>query len=109
MRNKWFEYLRKKKRTSETQAIDEFIEQKPFAAPSVEENSLNRKLIKRVYELLDKEPEHSRKTALMRIDGYSFYEIGKAMGMSENFAKVTFFRTKEEIHKKLKEDGFDYE
>lgn len=108
-RNKWLEYLHKKKRTPETQTIDEFIEQKPSAAPSSEETFLRRELIKRVYELLDEETERSRKTALMRIEGYSFYEIGKAVGISENSARVTFFRTKEKVRKILKEEGFDYE
>lgn len=108
-RNKWHEYLRKKRQTLDTQTIDEFIEEKPSSAPSAEETLLRHELIKRVYELLDGEHERSRKIALMRIDGYSFYEIGKAVGISENSARVTFFRIKEKIRKKLKEEGFDYE
>lgn len=108
-RNKWLEYLRKQKRTPELQAIDEFVSQVPSSSPTAEETLLRRELIKRVYELLDRETERSRKIALMRIDGYSFYEIGKAVGISENSARVTFFRTKEKIRKVLKEEGFDYE
>lgn len=108
-RNKWLEYLRKRKRTPKIQIIDEFISEKPSAAPTAEETLLRRELINRVYELLDRETERSRKIALLRIDGYSFYEIGKAVGISENSARVTFFRTKEKIRKFLKEEGFDYE
>lgn len=108
-RNKWFEYLRRKKRTIETEALDEFIELKPSVSPSVEIVYLTDELVKRIYELIDEEKERPRKVALMRIDGFSFYEIGKACGISENSARVMFFRTKEKIRQKLKEEGFEYE
>ena len=55
------------------------------------------------------EPERAKNAALMRIDGYSFYEIGTALGISESSARVTFFRTKEKIRQKLKEEGLYYE
>lgn len=106
-RNKWFEYLRRKKRSVETEALDEFIELKPSSSPSVEQTFLNDELIKRTYELIDEEKERPRKVALMRIDGFSFYEIGKECGISENSARVMFFRTKEKIRQKLKEDGYE--
>lgn len=106
-RNKWFEYLRRKKRSVETEALDEFIELKPSSSPSVEQTFLNDELIKRIYKLIDEEKECPRKVALMRIDGFSFYEIGKECGISENSARVMFFRTKEKIRQKLKEDGYE--
>lgn len=106
-RNKWFEYLRRKKRSIETETLDEFIELKPSSSPSVEQTFLNDELIKRIYELVDEEKERPRKVALMRIDGFSFYEIGKECGISENSARVMFFRTKEKIRQKLKEEGYD--
>ena len=79
------------------------------SALSVEESYVTRELVKRVYELIDEEQERPRSVALMRVEGYSFYEIGKALGISESSARVTFFRTKEKIRKKLKEEGLDYE
>ena len=106
-RNKWFEYLRRKKRSVETEALDEFIELKPSSSPSVEQTFLNDELIKRIYELIDEEKERPRKVALMRIDGFSFYEIGKECGISENSARVMFFRTKEKNRQKLKEEGYE--
>lgn len=107
-RNKWLLYLRKKKRTPELQAIDEFVSQVPSSSPTAEETLINRALIKRIYELLEQEAERSRKIALMRIEGFSFYEIGEAVGISESSARVAFFRTKEKIRKILVEEGFDY-
>ena len=37
---------------------------------------------------------------LMRQQGYSFREIGEALGRSENWARVTFFRAKSELMEK---------
>ena len=108
-RHRWYSYLRKKKRSIESADLYELTELEQPNGRSAEETFLNRELIQRIYAIIDEEPERPRKVALMRIDGYSFYEIGKALGISESSARVTFFRTKEKIRKKIKEEGFDYE
>lgn len=108
-RHRWFRYLNKKKRTAQTPALWELTERDEPSIRSAEDAYLDRELVKRVYELINGEPERPRKVALMRIDGYSFYEIANAVGISENSARVTFFRTKEKIRKQLKEEGFDHE
>lgn len=108
-RHRWFSYLRKKKRTIESTELYELSELEQPGGRSVEEAFLDRELAERIYAIINEEPERPRKTALMRIEGYSFYEIGKALGISESSARVTFFRTKEKIRKILKEEGFDYE
>lgn len=108
-RHRWFKYLNKKKRTIESAGLCELTEREEPDMRSAEDEYLDRELVKRVYELIDEEPERPRKVAYMRIDGYSFYEIGKALGISESSARVTFFRTKEKIRRKIKEEGFDYE
>lgn len=107
-RNRWHKYLHKKKRTVETSDIFELTELEEledlggFSAESV---FLERELTARVYEIINEEKERPRKAALMRIEGYSFYEIGRALGISESSARVMFFRTKEKILKTLKEEG----
>lgn len=108
-RHRWFKYLRKKKRTIEAAGLYDLTEIEPADTRSAEDTVLDNELAERVYAVINAEPENSRKTALMRIDGYSFYEIGKALGISESSARVTFFRTKEKIRKKLKEEGLYYE
>ncbi len=108
-RHRWFSYLRKKKRTLESTELYELTELEQPNDRSAEDALLDRELIDRIYAIIDGEPERPRKVARMRIAGYSFYEIGKALGMSESSARVTFFRTKEKIRKILKEEGFDYE
>lgn len=108
-RHRWFNYLRKKKRTIEAAELYELTEPEHPNGRSAEEAYLDSELVRRIYAIIGEEPERPRKVALMRIDGYSFYEIGKTLGISENSARVTFFRTKEKIRKKLKEEGFNYE
>lgn len=108
-RHRWYKYLQKKKRTIETEELENLIEEKPPNYRSAEDTYLDRELVSRVYALIGEERELARKVALMRIDGYSFYEIGKAVGISESSARVSFFRTKEKIRKQLKEEGFEYE
>ena len=108
-RHRWYNYLRKKKRTIAAEALENLIEEKPPDYRSAEDRYLDRELVNRIYELIGEERENAQKVALMRIEGYSFYEIANAVGISENSARVMFFRTKEKIREKLKEEGFDYE
>ncbi len=108
-RHRWFRYLNKKKRAAKNEDLCDITALEIPSALSVEESFFTRELVKRVYELIDEEPERPRSVALMRVEGYSFYEIGRALGISESSARVTFFRTKEKIRKKLKEEGLDYE
>lgn len=108
-RRRWINWLRKKKRTVETSDIFELTELEQPGGSSAEEDYLRRELAQRIRVIIDGEPERQRKAALMRIDGYSFYEIGKALGISENSARVMFFRTREKIRRILKEEGYDYE
>lgn len=108
-RRRWLNRLRKKKRTVETTDIFELTELEQPGGSSPEEDYLRRELAGRVMSIINAEPERQRKTALMRVEGYSYYEIGKALGISENSARVMFFRTREKIRKILKEEGYDYE
>ena len=43
----------------------------------------------------------------MRLEGYSFYEIGAAYGISESSARVIDFRAKAKIRNILKREWFD--
>lgn len=108
-RHRWYKYLKKKKRTAQTETLENLIELGDGGYGTVDDTFLNRELVKRVYSVINNEQERPRKVALMRIDGYSFYEIGKSVGISESSARVMFFRTKEKIRKVLKEEGYDYE
>ena len=69
----------------------------------------SQEVIDRIYRLLEQEPEKTRNIVLMRLDGYSFYEIGTKFGISENSARVIDFRTKDKLRKILKNTDFDNE
>lgn len=102
-RHEWFNYLKKKKRQPETEVLSEFLESN---GEKTDDMFFAEELKKRLYELLDEENERTKSVVLMRMDGYSFYEIGKAHGISENSARVIDFRAKTKIKQILKKEGF---
>lgn len=104
-RYRWLNYLRRKKRTIQTAELDELTEREPPNAVSADKTTLDRELIERIYAIINGERDRPREVALLRIDGYSFYEIGRRLGISENSARVMFFRTKEKIRETLKKEG----
>jgi len=78
-------------------------------SPGPEEAYQDRALAERICALLDAEPERTRNIVLMRIAGFSFYEIGLKYGVSENSARVIDFRAKAKIRKILEKEWFDGE
>ena len=102
-RHKWFNYLKKKKRQIETEALSEFIESRE---EDIDDAYVAEELKRRIYELLDCEAERTRDIVFMRLEGYSFYDIGKKHGISESSARVIDFRAKAKIRQILKEEGF---
>ena len=102
-RHEWFNYLKKKNKQPEAEVLSEFLESNDEKADDI---FFAEELKKRLYELLDKENERTKSIVLMRMDGYSFYDIGKAQGISENSARVIDFRAKTKIRQILKKEGF---
>ena len=102
-RHRWFHYLRQQKRQPETEILSEFLES-PGKLP--EDLCQERALAERVRALLALEPERTRSIVEMRLEGYSFYEIGAAHGISENSARVIDFRARTKIRKTLQKEGF---
>ncbi|MCI8818945.1 MAG: sigma-70 family RNA polymerase sigma factor [Oscillibacter sp.] len=95
----WYQHLRKRKR--------EGPEELPEApGPSAEEGLLEKEgqldLLRQVHSL----PELQREVVYLRaFGGLSFREIGDVMGKTENWARVTFYRSKE----KLRNGGVNHE
>ena len=102
-RRQWFSHLRRRKRQAPAQALPDFFSDD---GQSAEARCFNRELIERIGALLSEEPERTRRIVRMRLDGFSFYEIGRACGVSESSARVIDFRAKTKIRKILKEEGF---
>lgn len=74
-------------RMAEGYSMEEKLEDKLFAGKI---SQLSRKL-----------PQLQQQVFTMRLTGLSFREIGEALNKSETWARVTFFRAKNEILKRL--------
>lgn len=91
----WYQHLRKQKR--EAPLPDEPPE---LPIPSAEEGLLEQEgrleLLKQIHAL----PEQQREVVYLRAFGnLSFREIGDVLGKTETWARVTFYRGKEQLRK----------
>ena len=102
-RHRWYRHLRQKNRRPQTEALSEFLESCQL---SPEQQADHRELARRIRELILGEPERTQGILAMRMDGYSFHEIGRKFGISENSARVIDFRAKAKIRAILKQEGF---
>ena len=67
------------------------------AAPSPEKLCIRREQAEEVLAAVGRLPELQRRVVLMRLEGMKFADIGLALGRSETWARVTFFRAKAKI------------
>ena len=103
-RRRWYAYLRGKKRQVQTQSIHDLYDTAELG--SMDEQNEVEEIIR---ELLSAESPLVRDIVQMRIDGYSYYEIAAKHKISENSARVIYFRAKSKIKKHLEKEGFRYE
>lgn len=101
-RHRWYACLRRQGKGAETEDLWEFLED-PGKGP--EERLMDREAARRVRELLAREPERVRNVVQLRMEGYSFHEIGRELEISENSARVIHFRAREKLRKALVEEG----
>lgn len=97
----WYQHLRKANRETELPEEAEL----PLV-PSAEEEAVGRagqvELLRQIHSL----PEPGREVVYLRaFGGLSFREIGEVLWKSENWARVTFYRSKE----RLRQGGNDHE
>lgn len=105
-RRRWAAYLKKQKRSLETEALSLLLES-PLPGP--EERALAAELTGRVAVLLEREPPRTRTVVELRLAGLSFYEIGQKTGISENSARVIFFRARQRLKSTLEKEGYSYD
>ena len=96
----WYQHLRKRKR--EVPLPDDPPE---LPIPSAEEGLLEQEgrleLLRKIHAL----PEQQREVVYLRsFGGLTFREIGDVLGKTENWARVTFYRGKEQLRKGGKSD-----
>ena len=100
-RHRWFAYLKRKNRQVQTESIHELCDTAALGtADAVNE------VAELIREILSGESVLTRDVVRMRIDGYSYYEIAAKHKISENSARVVYFRAKSKIRKHLEKEGF---
>ena len=67
---------------------------------------ITKELVGRIYELIEQESVKSKDIVLMRVDGYSYFEIAQKHNISESSARVIDFRTKGRIRANLLKEGY---
>lgn len=105
-RRRWIAHLRKRKRSPETEALSLLLES-PLPGP--EEQALSDELAERLAQLLDREPPRTQSILRQRLEGWSFYEIAHAHGISENSARVIFFRARQRLKEALEKEGYSHD
>ncbi len=105
-RHKWYEYLRREK---ESLSIDLFMHYYISEEALPERELFGKELSNRIVDFLSRESERTRDIVMMRIEGYSFHEIGQRVKISEGSARVIDFRTKKKLREMLIEEGYQYE
>lgn len=103
-RHRWFAYLKKKNRQVQTESIHDLYDTAELGTT----DSVNE-VTELIQELLSDESALTRDVVRMRLDGYSYHEIALRHKISENSARVVYFRTKSKIRKYLEKEGFHYE
>lgn len=104
-RHKWYEYIRKEK---SEKLINERLELYIIEKQPIDINDFdNKEIVERILQLLEQEGSRQKEIVMLRIEGYSFYEIGEKIGISENSARVIDFRTRKKVRETLKKEGYE--
>jgi len=87
-------YINECKKKTRQVPLEEDI---PCTFPSPETMLIQREQAQLVIEAAKKLPIEQRRVLFMRLQGTNFRSIGKALGKTENWARVTYFRAKGKI------------
>ncbi|MDE5765080.1 MAG: sigma-70 family RNA polymerase sigma factor [Ruminococcus sp.] len=95
-KNLWFRELRRRNKNPIAEPDYSEADLSPPPDKTAESNDSKMFLLKQIHEL----PETEKEIVLLRATGeLSFREIGEIFGKSENWARVTFYRTKQKLKK----------
>lgn len=75
----------------------------------IEAAALRSELAEKIMRLLSQEPSRTKDIVLMRIQGYSFFEIAAKHRISESSARVLNHRAKKRIRTALMQEGVNDE
>ena len=107
-RHVFYQHLSKEKKyvSVEETVLYQMCVQAGMVQPDVENESELAELVSR---LLAQKDERSRTVFRMRLEGYSFKEIGEKVGISENSARVVEHRVRMYLQKELRKEGYGHE
>lgn len=91
-------YLNERKRFKRHVPLDDVV---VVQEDTMEEKLIDKDTANRIQALARALEEPKNQVFAMRLNGLSFREIGEALGKTENWARVTFFRAKNEILDRL--------
>lgn len=95
-------YLDQRKRRSRHVPLDSVV---LWEECTMEEKLIDSQQAAKIASLARELGEPKQTVFLMRVNGSSFREIGDALGKTENWARVTFFRVRNEILDRLEGEG----
>lgn len=93
-------YINERRRTQRRLPLEE---QQLCQTPSPEALLIQKEQARMVIEAAQKLPMEQRRILFMRLQGMTFRSIGLALGKSENWARVTYFRAKSKILSEMEE------
>ena len=100
-RNLLFDEFRRQKRLVSFE--QEKLSEQASSLFQLEQYIINKESSHRILKLAVALKEESRQVFFMRLEELSFAEIGNALGKSETWARVTYFRAKNKILEELEE------
>lgn len=101
-KNLWFQELNKRKRYTVIENKD--LEKIPISN-EMEENLIQKDYKNKIYSKIEKLDEIEQQIIYLRLNAdLKFKEIGEMFGKNENWARVSFYRAKQQIVKEVKRD-----
>lgn len=100
----WYDHIRKDKKEV---PIEELIFL--HINEDLEMETVNREAVTRIMDLIELEDKRNQDIFLMRVEGYSFHDIGLKLGIAESSARVINHRLKNKIRNILEEEGLGNE
>ncbi len=94
-RNLFLNHCRKKRRLTTLDAAENMM------SPSAESLYMKKETLEEIWTLLQRCRPDQRQVFMMRLEGMRFEEIALALGKSESWARVTYFRLKSQILREM--------
>ena len=105
-KNVWFSHLRKKRLSADSMSVDSVIELWGGERVSPEDSFIKEETAAAVREWIAAMPKKYRDVVVLRIyAGLPFRQVAKAMNITENSAKVLYFRAKNILKERIEREN----